>query len=97
MRVFKPLDLSLQYKVYQWENQHHLAVAILLGFPFNDGEPLSEPDLWRFLADELDKDAILDACMPKAHGEVLVYGSFFTPTGGPCATGNGAPENRICG
>ena len=84
MRVFKPLQLSLQHKTYSWQNKNHLAVTLLLGFPFDSGqEVLLEQDLWQFLPDQLGKDAMLDMCMPKPQGEVLVYGNYYAPGGNP--------------
>ena len=78
MKVFKPLQLSLQTKVFQWQKKNHLAVTLLLGFPFDDNqEVLLEQELWGFLAEQLGKDAMLDMCMPKARGEALVYGSYY--------------------
>jgi len=82
MRVFKPLQLSLQTKCFSWQNKNQLAVTLLLGFPFdNKQEVLLEQDLWQFLPDQLGKDAMLDACIPKSQGEVLVYGSYYAPDG----------------
>lgn len=86
MRVFKPLQLSLQYKSFSWLDQNHLAVTLLLGFPFDpEQEVLLEQDLWKFLPNQLGKDAIVDMCMPKPQGEVLVYGSYYAPGGQPVA------------
>jgi len=84
MRVFKPLQLSLQYKTFGWENREQLAVAVLIGFPFDDGqEVLLEQDLLQLIADRLGQESILDICMPKPRGEVLVYGNYFSPGASP--------------
>lgn len=84
MRVFKPLQLSLQHKAFSWQYKNHLAVTLLLGFPFDrEQEVLLEQDLWQFLPDQLGKDAMLDICMPKPQGEVLVYGNYYAPGGKP--------------
>jgi uncharacterized protein YjbI with pentapeptide repeats len=37
--------------------------------------------MWKFTAAALGKDAVLDAAMPKKHGEFLVYGKCFAPQG----------------
>ena len=82
MRVFKPLQLSLLHKTFGWENKNQFAVTLLLGFPFDsEQEVLLEQDLWKFLPDQLGSDAMLDLCMPKPQGEVLVYGNYYAPGG----------------
>ena len=84
MRVFKPLQLSLQYKSFSWLNKNQLAITLFLGFPFDaQQEVLLEQELWQFLPEQLGKDAMLDMCMPKPNGEVLVYGSYHSPGGHP--------------
>ncbi len=84
MRVIKPLQLSLQYKCFSWQKKNQLALTLLLGFPFDDRqEVLLEQDLWQLLPGQLGKDGILDMCMPKPQGEVLVYGSYYAPGGKP--------------
>ncbi len=80
MRIFKPLQLSLQHKTFSWQQKHHLAVGYLIGFPFDSNEEvLLEQDLWQFLPRQLLPDGVIDACMPKYQGEVLVYGSYHAP------------------
>ncbi len=84
MRVFKPLQLSLQYKTFEWLGRHQLSVSLLLGFPFDSRqEVLMEQDLWQFLPAQMGSDGILDYCMPKPQGEVLVYGNYYSPGGQP--------------
>jgi uncharacterized protein YjbI with pentapeptide repeats len=83
MKTIKPMKQSLLYKVFEFDHRYHLAVAVLSFFPFEE-RPLgllSEPDLWKFVVAELGKDAILDMCMPKPGGEVLVFGKCFAPGG----------------
>ena len=78
MKVFKPLNQSLLYKVFEQEKKCYLSVAILSFFSFETFSGLlSEVDLWKFAASELGKDAMLDMCMPKSKGEVLVVGKCF--------------------
>ncbi len=81
MRVFKPLQLSLGFKNFEWEKQQKLSINFLLGFSFDGGEPLLEPDLWKFISAEIGKDGVLDMGMPKPLGEVIVYGSYHAPAG----------------
>jgi uncharacterized protein YjbI with pentapeptide repeats len=84
MRVHKPLQLSLQHKTYTWHKKHQLAVSYLLGFPFDRSQPLLlEQDLWKFLPTQALPNGIIDACMPKHQGEVLVYGAYQAPGGEP--------------
>ena len=78
MQIFKPLQLSLLTKQFNWKNENHLAVTVLLGFPFDGNEEvLLEQDLWSRLPDLLGEYPMLDACMPKPQGEVLVYGNYY--------------------
>ena len=87
MRVTKPLQLSLQYKCFSWLGRNQLAVTLILGFPFDrEQEVLLEQDLWKFLPDQLGKDAMIDMCMPKPRGEVIVYGNYYAPGGKPVTT-----------
>ena len=59
-------------------------MTILSFFPFEKPAGLlSEVDLWKFAGTELGKDAMLDMCMPKPKGEVLVVGKCFTPEANP--------------
>jgi uncharacterized protein YjbI with pentapeptide repeats len=84
MKVFKPLNQSLLYKVFEDKKKCYLSVAILSFFPFDLTRGLlSEIDLWKFAASELGKDAMLDMGMPKPKGEVLVVGTCFAPGGKP--------------
>lgn len=83
MNVHKPLQLSLLYKTFDWDGKQRMAVSLLLGFPLDGSEPLLEPDLWALLPSQIGGNGILDLCMPKPNGEVLLYGSYFSPGGTP--------------
>jgi uncharacterized protein YjbI with pentapeptide repeats len=84
MKVLKPLSQSLLYKTFEEGKKCYLSVAILSFFTFEASSGLlSEIDLWKFTGSELGKDAILDICMPKPKGEVLVVGKCFAPGGKP--------------
>jgi len=83
MNVIKPLDISLLYRVFEWESEQHFAATALIGFSLDDGESMLESDLWTFLSEALGKDQALDFCMPKHNGEALVYGSYYSPGGKP--------------
>jgi len=82
MRIIKPLQISHQHKVFRWKHKHYLSVSHIIGFRMGDRKDvLSEQDLWRFLPPLLGPQGMLDACMPKPHGEVLVFGSYHAPGG----------------
>ena len=83
MKVVKPLNQGLLYKTYEANKKFYLCAVILNYFSFDSPSLLSEPDLWNFAGAELGKDAMLDMCMPKPKGEVLVVGTCFTPEGKP--------------
>ncbi len=84
MRIFKPLQLSLQQKTFSWLNKNQMAVSLLLGFHFDsDKEVLLDQDIWKFLANKLGQDGMLDFGMPKPQGEVIVLGNYYAPGGNP--------------
>jgi hypothetical protein len=80
MRVFKPLQLSLQTRTFGWQQKNYLSVSCMLGFRYDDSrEILLEQALWKFLGDKVDNSTPLDIGMPKPHGEVLVFGDYYAP------------------
>jgi len=83
MKTIKPLNQSLLYKTYEANKKFYLCTVILSYFSFDSPSLLSEPDLWKFAGAELGKNAMLDMCMPKPKGEVLVVGKCFSPEGKP--------------
>jgi len=83
MKTIKPINQSLLYKTYEADRKFYLCTVVLSYFSFDSPSLLSEPDLWKFAGAELGKDAMLDMCMPKPRGEVLVVGKCFTPEGKP--------------
>lgn len=90
MHIIKSLNQSLLPRVFEAENKYFLAVTVLNFFSFEPGSGLiPEPALWAFAGQEMGKDAILDMCMPKHCGEVLVHGRCFAPNGKP------APANEV--
>ncbi len=59
-------------------------MSYLIGFTFDEnGRVILEQDLWKFLGEHLGKNSMFDACMPKPHGEVLVYGNYYAANGEP--------------
>ena len=83
MKTIKPINQSLLYKTYEADRKFYLCTVIFSYFSFDSSSLLSEPDLWKFAGTELGKDAMLDMCMPKPRGEVLVVGTCFAPEGKP--------------
>ncbi|WP_437971052.1 DUF2169 domain-containing protein [Sorangium sp. So ce260] len=79
MKTIKPNRLGLLTKVFENDGEPYLVVTLLVFFPFEAPRRLLyEQSLWRFAGAELGSDAILDECMPKLRGELLVNGRCFT-------------------
>ena len=79
MKIFKPLNLSFLYKVFEAGRAFHFCGAVICMFPFqNTNRLFADPKIWKFAARELGKDAALDLVMPKPRGEVLVTGACYT-------------------
>jgi uncharacterized protein YjbI with pentapeptide repeats len=84
MKIIKPLNQGLLFKNFEEKKKYYLSVAIFSFFPLEASSGLlSEIEMWKFTASELGKDAMLDMCMPKPKGEVLVIGKCFAPEGKP--------------
>ncbi|HEX7030860.1 MAG TPA: DUF2169 domain-containing protein [Gammaproteobacteria bacterium] len=81
MQVYKPLELSLFAKPFRFGGKDRWSAGAMLAFPLTGGEVLLEQDLWKAAASALGQDAVLDACMPKPRGEVLVAGAYHAPGG----------------
>jgi uncharacterized protein YjbI with pentapeptide repeats len=88
MKVVKPLKIGLLFRTFESEGRQVLAVtALCLVNPGKETLLDGEPDLWKMVAAELGKEAILDMGLPKPHGEVLVSGSYYAPQGQPVTAG----------
>jgi uncharacterized protein YjbI with pentapeptide repeats len=83
MKVIKPLQQSVLYKTFEAKRTFFYCTIVVSFFSFDSSSLLSEPDLWKFAGAELGKDAMLDMCMPKPKGEVLVVGKCFAPEAKP--------------
>ncbi len=94
MRVIKPLQPALLYKTFTFHKKHQLSIGILIGFHFDKKEAIIEPELWKFIGEELgrgnflDGQGMLDMGMPKVNGELILYGSYFAPQGKPVGSGH---------
>ncbi|VAW76606.1 Pentapeptide repeat family protein [hydrothermal vent metagenome] len=87
MKVIKPLKLGILHRCYENQQRFHLGVSMFAFVPLGK-EPgmFTDISMWKFLAEELGKDTVLDAGIPKAHPEFLVTGKAFVPEG-KAATG----------
>lgn len=84
MKTIKPNRLGLLTKVFENDGDPYLVVTLLVFFPFESPRRLLyEQSLWQLVGAELGSDAILDECMPKLRGELLVNGRCFTAGGVP--------------
>jgi uncharacterized protein YjbI with pentapeptide repeats len=85
MKVIKPLNQGVLFRVFEDGRRSYFAVTILHAFPFSPAASLLIPevDMWKAVAAELGKDAILDAAMPKSRAEVLLCATCFAPKGKP--------------
>jgi uncharacterized protein YjbI with pentapeptide repeats len=84
MKVIKALNQSLLNKTFEANRSFYLCTAIMSFFSFESSSTLlSEADLWKFAGSELGRDAMVDMCMPKPKGEVLVTGRCHAPGGKP--------------
>ncbi|HSN97638.1 MAG TPA: DUF2169 domain-containing protein, partial [Candidatus Nanopelagicales bacterium] len=84
MKIIKPQKLGLLTRVFEDDGQAYLVLTAMAFFPL--GAPrkhLHEVALWKIAAEQLGRDAVLDACMSKQRGEVLVAGKAFAARGEP--------------
>ncbi|EYF05091.1 DUF2169 family type VI secretion system accessory protein [Chondromyces apiculatus] len=79
MKTIKPLKLGVLTRTFELDRKHYFVPTILV---LCDLAPLRrllpEADLWRLAAAELGKEAVVDECMPKQRGELLVHGHCYT-------------------
>jgi len=88
MKVIKPLKQGILYKTFENDNRSFFVVTVFSFFPFTPGgRLLSEIDMWKFTAQELGKEVILDLGMLKPRGEVVLTGKYFSPDGRPVPAG----------
>ena len=81
MKTVKPQCVAVLTRPYEFEKRFYLAVTASVFFRFDQARHLlSEVSMWKFLAANLGKDAVVDMGMPKLRGEYLVYGNCYAPT-----------------
>ena len=83
MKVIKTRKQSIYFQVFKDDKSYHLSAAVLHFFSFNRSSLLPETELWKFITEELGKEAMIDMGFPKPRGEVLVSGKCFVPDGVP--------------
>jgi hypothetical protein len=82
MKTVKPLKQGLLYKTFEANRSFYLCTAVISFFSFESPPTLlSEPGFWKFVSSEIGKDSMLDMCMPKPRGEVLVTGRCYASKG----------------
>ena len=77
MKVVKPQRLGVLQRVFEHGADTWFALTGVVFFDTRDGRALPEVALWTFAPQELGRDAVLDAAMPKSRGEVLVCGRAY--------------------
>jgi len=82
MKVIKPLKLGILHRCYEYQQRFHMGVSMFAFVPLGK-EPgmFTDISMWKFLAEELGKDTVLDAGIPKAYPEFLVTGKACVPDG----------------
>lgn len=82
MRVIKPQKLGLLTRCFEFKRRYRMGVSVLMHVPLSDAEELyTEVSMWKFAGEQLGKDTVLDAGIPKLHPEFLVHGKVFAPGG----------------
>ena len=75
MKTIKPQKLGILTRCFEFRHRFSFAVSVLMYVPLSDREDLySEVSMWKFTAEALGKDAVVDAGIPKAKPEFLVTG-----------------------
>ncbi|MBK9263894.1 MAG: DUF2169 domain-containing protein [Polyangiaceae bacterium] len=79
MKTIKPMKLGILTRTFELDRKHYFVPTVLV---FCDLGPerclFPEVELWQLAANELGKEAVIDECMPKERGELLVHGRCFT-------------------
>ncbi len=79
MKTFKPMKLGVLTRTFELDRKHYFVPTILVYCELGpERRLLPEFDMWRLSASEMGAQAVLDECMPKQRGELLVHGRCFT-------------------
>ncbi len=87
MHIAKSLHAGVLYRGFSIQKRHLFSATAIWAFQLDSGKPLLEKDFWGMLAGALENGQVLDAGMPKACGEYLLAGKFFSPDGQPVEAG----------
>lgn len=84
MKTIKPMKLGILTRTFELDRKHYFVPTVLAFCELGpDRRMLPEVELWQLAATEIGKDAVLDECMPKQRGELLVHGRCFTANSVP--------------
>ncbi len=75
MKTIKPQSLGVLTRPFEFQRRFYLGVSTLSFIPLGaDPALLPEVSMWKFLAEELGGDGVLEAGIPKRWSEFLVVG-----------------------
>jgi uncharacterized protein YjbI with pentapeptide repeats len=85
VKTIKPDKLGLLLRTFEHDGRPYMVVSALLAFAFDKPRELvSEIDLWKMTAEELEAEGgLVDEACSKHTGEVLVTGKCHVPDGAP--------------
>ncbi|MRG90895.1 DUF2169 domain-containing protein [Polyangium spumosum] len=73
------MKLGVLTRTFELDHKHYFVPTVFVFCDLGKAPSLlSEVEMWRLAAAELGKEAVIDECMPKQRGEVLVHGRCFT-------------------
>lgn len=84
MKIYRPDNLAVLYRSYQFAQRNTLAIGMMGLFHFDRSrlaELRPEPELWAAVAQALGSNAILDEGFAKPAAEYKVYGAAHAPGG----------------
>jgi uncharacterized protein YjbI with pentapeptide repeats len=85
MRFERPQQLGLTHRVVEAEGKYLCTFGLPMLFSFDSpGRILPDVELWKFLGEQLDPDALFDVGVPKHGAEYVVIGQAFAPTSVAC-------------
>lgn len=82
MKVIKPLKLGVLTRCFEFNAEFHMGISIMAFIPLSNKQALlSETGMWKFCAEQLGKEGVLEMGIPKARPEFLVTGKAYPPNG----------------
>ena len=80
MKILKPLRLSFVHRTFEHKRRCLFVPTVMALFPFDSPKSIgTEVDLWKMAGKELGRFGVLDHCMWKPRGELLVTGHCYPP------------------